>query len=324
MAFNGSGTFVLYSPGNPVVTGTTISSTWANNTLNDIATGLSTCITKDGQTTPTANLPMGGFKLTGLAAGASNGDSLRYEQLVGQYIANSLLTTRGDMIRRGASAPERFALGASGTVLQSDGTDPVWGTLSALLPSASTSTAGIVELLTQAEYDAGTDTTRVPTANLNRIALGTEQSATTTAVDFTGIPSGVRRITINFVGVSTNGSSSIIVQMGDSGGIENSGYLGAGSYVGSGGSGASNFTNGFGLPNIGSTNALHGSVTLVLEDAANFHWCATGALADSSTSFITFTAGAKATSSELDRVRITMANGTDSFDAGSFNITYER
>ena len=156
------------------------------------------------------------------------------------------------------------------------------------------------------------------------ITLGTEQASTSgTAIDFTGIPSGTKRITINFVGVSTNGSSSIIVQLGDSGGVETSGYLGAGSYVGGGGSGSSNFTNGFGLPNIGSTNALHGSVTLVLEDAANFHWCATGALADSNSSFITFTAGAKATSAELDRVRITMSNGTDAFDAGAINITYE-
>jgi len=57
MAFNGSGVYVLYSPGNPVVTGTTISSTWANNTLSDIATGLSTCVTKDAQTTTTGVIP---------------------------------------------------------------------------------------------------------------------------------------------------------------------------------------------------------------------------------------------------------------------------
>lgn len=57
MAYNGSGTFALYTPGNPVVTGTTIASTWANNTLSDIATGLSTAVTKDGQTTTTARVP---------------------------------------------------------------------------------------------------------------------------------------------------------------------------------------------------------------------------------------------------------------------------
>lgn len=83
MAFNGSGIFSL-AAGNPVTTGTTISSTWANNTLSDIATGLSTTITKDGQTTPTANIPMGGFKFTGLGAGTATGNSIRWEQLFSQ------------------------------------------------------------------------------------------------------------------------------------------------------------------------------------------------------------------------------------------------
>lgn len=66
MARNGSGTYTLPS-GNPVVTGTTISSTWANNTLNDIATALTGSVASDGQTTPSANLPMGGYNHTSVA-----------------------------------------------------------------------------------------------------------------------------------------------------------------------------------------------------------------------------------------------------------------
>ena len=66
MPRNGSGTFVLPA-GNPVTTGTTISSTWANTTLSDISSALTTSISSDGQTTPTANLPMGGFAHTGVA-----------------------------------------------------------------------------------------------------------------------------------------------------------------------------------------------------------------------------------------------------------------
>ena len=76
-----SGTFSLYTPGNPVVSGTTISSDTQNNTMNDIATGLSTCVLKDGTQTMTANIPMNSFKFTGLAAGTTAGDSIRYEQL---------------------------------------------------------------------------------------------------------------------------------------------------------------------------------------------------------------------------------------------------
>lgn len=100
MPYNGSGVFSLVA-GNPVVTGTVISSTWANQTLADLsANGLSNALTKDGQTTPTANIPLGGFKLTGLAAATLAGDAVRYEQ------AGALALTQG----AAASGP----LGTSG------------------------------------------------------------------------------------------------------------------------------------------------------------------------------------------------------------------
>jgi hypothetical protein len=67
MARNGSGTYVLPA-GNPVTTGTTISSTWANTTLSDMGAALTTSVSSDGQTTPTANLPMGGFVHTGVGS----------------------------------------------------------------------------------------------------------------------------------------------------------------------------------------------------------------------------------------------------------------
>ena len=81
MAFS-SGTFTLYTPGNPVVTATTIASSWANNTLSAIATGLTTCVLKDGTQTITANIPMAGFVFTGLGAGSASGHSVRFEQLL--------------------------------------------------------------------------------------------------------------------------------------------------------------------------------------------------------------------------------------------------
>lgn len=81
MSYNGSGTFVINSTGNPVVTGTTISSTWANALTADLATGLSTALTKDGQTTPTANIPMGTFKITGLGNGTVATDAAAFGQL---------------------------------------------------------------------------------------------------------------------------------------------------------------------------------------------------------------------------------------------------
>lgn len=80
MPFNGSGTYTLPA-GNPVVNNTVASSTVHNNTNSDIATALSTCLAKDGQSTPTADIPMGGFTLTGLGDGVDLQDSANVRQL---------------------------------------------------------------------------------------------------------------------------------------------------------------------------------------------------------------------------------------------------
>ena len=78
MSFNGSGTFLINSSGQPVVTNTIISSTAFNALTADLATGLSNCLTKDGQTTPTANIKLGGFKLTNVGAATIPGDALSF------------------------------------------------------------------------------------------------------------------------------------------------------------------------------------------------------------------------------------------------------
>lgn len=94
MPFSGAGVFNLFTPGNPFVTGTTISSSTMNSTLSDVASGLSDCITRDGQSTVTANIPMGGFKLTGLADGTAATDAATLEQVQSGAI-NSLSSVSG-------------------------------------------------------------------------------------------------------------------------------------------------------------------------------------------------------------------------------------
>lgn len=92
MSFNGSGTFNINTAGQPVVDGTAITSSVFNALTADIASGLSTCVTKDGQTTPTANLPMGGFKLTGLALGLATTDSARMDNAVHMNICEGRIS----------------------------------------------------------------------------------------------------------------------------------------------------------------------------------------------------------------------------------------
>lgn len=79
MSRNGSGVYNLPA-GNPVVTGTAISSTWANTTLNDIATALTGSVASDGQTAMTGPLAMGNNKITEMAAGVASGDAVEYSQ----------------------------------------------------------------------------------------------------------------------------------------------------------------------------------------------------------------------------------------------------
>lgn len=93
MSFNGSGTFVINSPGQPVVTNTVITSTAFNALTADLATGLSTTLTKDGQTTATANIPLGGFRITGLGAGLNSTDAAQVGQI--QSGTTSYVTVTG-------------------------------------------------------------------------------------------------------------------------------------------------------------------------------------------------------------------------------------
>jgi hypothetical protein len=119
MSLNGSGVYTLPS-GNPVVSGTTISSTVQNNTMTDIANTLSNAMYKDGQSTPTANLKMGNFKLTGLAAGTNAGDSVRYDEFNTLNSSVSALQSTGTIgfknrIINGAMVIDQRNAGASVT-----------------------------------------------------------------------------------------------------------------------------------------------------------------------------------------------------------------
>jgi hypothetical protein len=98
VSYNGSGTFLINSAGQPVVPGTTITTTAFNALTADLATGLTTAMTKDGQTVPTANIPMGGFKLTGLGAGTSATDAAQFGQLQNAPVATLITVAGADTI----------------------------------------------------------------------------------------------------------------------------------------------------------------------------------------------------------------------------------
>jgi hypothetical protein len=169
------------------------------------------------------------------------------------------------------------------------------------------------------------DGTMVVVGANSAIVSGTAVASTSgTSIDFTGIPSWVKRITIMFQGVSTNGTSKTIIQLGDSGGIETSGYLGSAAFA-DGTAAAENFSLGFIFSmRTGGTAAIrHGIVVLSLVNSSTNAWAEMGNIGSSDATAITVSAGSKALSATLDRVRITTVNGTDTFDAGTINILYE-
>ena len=147
---------------------------------------------------------------------------------------------------------------------------------------------------------------------------GTAVTASGTSIDFTGIPSWVERITVMLSGVSTNGTSVIQIQLGDSGGFETTGYLNSSSTAGGT---VSAITSGFAICTPAAASVVSGHCVITLIDAANT-WVQTS-LVKSATNAMAYSAGDKATSATLDRVRITTVNGTDTFDAGTINIIYE-
>jgi hypothetical protein len=154
------------------------------------------------------------------------------------------------------------------------------------------------------------------------INLNTAQATTSgTSIDFTGIPSWVKRITVMLNGVSTNGSSSKLVQLGTSGGIVTSAYdaTGGGFNYSSATSGAAS-TAGFPINSGGAGDVLFGIVTICNVSSNSWVCSGTVKVVDS---YIAFVAGGVALSGALDRIRLTTVNGTDTFDAGSVNIMYE-
>ena len=148
--------------------------------------------------------------------------------------------------------------------------------------------------------------------------LGTLQATTSgTSFNFSGIPSGTTQIVVNFnqVGFVTAGAN-FQIQIGDAGGIENTGYE---SMAGNS-SGSSASTSAFLLTRSASNSFVHsGSITLTLIDAATFLWAACGMLTGGTT--LSYSAGAKALSAELTQLTMSTTNGS-AFDAGSINIAY--
>jgi hypothetical protein len=159
------------------------------------------------------------------------------------------------------------------------------------------------------------------------LTLGTAVASTSgTSIDFTGIPSWAKRVTVMFNGVSANGSSIPQIQLGDAGGVETTGYTGAASSEASTVITVTQYS-GAGFTLLGTSSAstvlLTGHAVFSLIDATTNTWVGSIAIIRADAGAMHRSGGSKTLSATLDRVRVTTVNGTDTFDAGTINISYE-
>jgi hypothetical protein len=172
---------------------------------------------------------------------------------------------------------------------------------------------------------AGTNTLTLQAATATS-SVNTRESAVTcagqTSIDFSSLPSWIKKITILFNGVSTSGTSNFLIQIGDSGGFEITGYV-SGSFDNST---SSNSTIGFIASSQQIATATWGGAITISNLSGNV-WVSSGTIASGTAGYLASSGGAKTLTDVLDRVRITTVNGIDTFDttpsAGTINILYE-
>lgn len=205
------------------------------------------------------------------------------------------------------------APGASGNVLLSDGTN--WTSSPRSVPAIVTADAGKALITDGSVSSWGSSVIR-----------GTSVASTSgTTIDFTGIPSWVRRITVVLRGVSTGGTSNIVVRVG-SGTYETTGYTsGASLCSGTATAGTNSITNGFPFETTDANltaAAVRESIMTIVNVTGNV-WTATSTTAYSAGSLVTAMGGGSISlSGVLDRVRVTTPGG-NTFDAGTVNIFWE-
>ena len=237
-----------------------------------------------------------------ISAGTTSGTAIAISgDTSGQLVLQTNGTTTAVTISTGQvvtlAQPLPVASGGSG-VTTSTGTGAV------VLGTSPTITGAVMSTMASSVITSGT----------------TVASTSGTSIDFTGIPSWVKRITVMYKGVSTNGASDYLVQLG-AGSPTTTGYTGS-SGITTTGVDARLYTTGFGMyNNNGAATVVNGGMTIVT--LGSNVWAAFGVLLQSHAAGAMPNGGSVTLAGTLDRVRFTTVNGTDTFDAGSVNILYE-
>lgn len=185
------------------------------------------------------------------------------------------------------------------------------------VPASTTSLVGTDTTQTLTNKTLGSGTVLSTSTTFS----GTAQPTNTgTFKEFTNIPSWAKRVTLIFNEVSTVGNTRPMIRLGDSGGIETTGYNTSGLMLD-----VSRNTNttGFALETASASQLITGSI--VFNNITGNSWVATGAFMSNhgGTYYDLRNIGSKTLSGTLDRIQLTTESGTDTFDGGTINIFYE-
>ncbi len=184
--------------------------------------------------------------------------------------------------------------------------------------------SGILQLQTAGVTGLTIDASQNVTFAKSILTSATAQASTSgTSIDFTGIPSWAKRITVMFSGVSTSGTNGIRFQLMVGGVAVTTNYNSASYTITNAvAAGVTAVTNGFSLTLASTSSVNHGQI--VLCQLSSNAWTGTGSFFDSlATERIAVTTGRAFSVGTVDGIRVTTNGGTDTFDAGSINIMYE-
>jgi len=236
-----------------------------------------------------------------------------------------------DQLGLSAGGTERGFIDSNGVTIQAQGDlrladsdSSNWVALHAPTTVASNITLTVPSTVGSADQALVTDGTGVLSfASRSRLVRATAVATTSgTSIDFTSIPSWVRRITVVFTSVSTAGTIPVQIQIGDSGGVETTGYTGtAVAVVSTNTLNIQSYTSGAVFIGLLTTTVRSGSMAITNIDGNE--WQFSSIMTNDDVGYLGWVSAIKTLSATLDRVRLTTVNGTDTFDAGLANIIYE-
>jgi hypothetical protein len=299
-------------------TGTRLVSTNATITTGTITTGVIPTLTAGTTTSTAATITSG--TITNLAS--TTGTIATLNSTTGTVA--TLNSTTGTIGNLSTTLAGDFTISAgTGTLGTTGVTAGTYGDASAI-PFVTIDAKGRITSATTGTFSTTPADGSITPAKLSQpFTSGTAVASTSgTAIDFTGIPSWVKRVTVMFSGISLSSTGHFIVQIG-SGSITSSGYSSTFSFLATDTNANSTIsTIGFGIWGAFAGGSTHGNMQIMLLDSSSFLYASSHSAGEFAGPASKFGGGSVTLSGTLDRVRI-IANGPDTFDGGSINIMYE-